>query len=104
MTLTSKDLAELGVDPLVIAFRRWRREHRLSIAEAARLMDLRPETLQRHELGIHRHSPVIEIPQRMQALMSYWRESMRAACTLPKRRRGRKPKLKPLAKCEGQSE
>lgn len=103
MTHTSKDLARLGVDPIAIEFRRWRRKHKLSQPEAARLLDVHVVTLCHYELGVRRRT-LVGIARRMQNLMIYWRESLRADCTRPKRKRGRKPgrrsTLRPLAKCK----
>lgn len=81
MTYLARELEVRGVSPDAIVIREWRREHRLTQAEMAKLMGVSCDTLHRVELG---RSGISErVWSRVQLLRAEWTESMRPAKTGP---------------------
>lgn len=98
MTLTAAEIAERTTDERMRAWRKWRRSMRLTIAEAAGMLDVGAEWLNHLEVGGRaRLSP--RMAAKLDALMVRWDESKRPAKKLD----GRSVQARALKRRKGQA-
>lgn len=76
MTYTSKELAANGVDPRAIEWRKWRRAHRLTLADCRTLTGAGVDAINGWETGRVR-DVCASLVGKLEALMRDWHEGMR---------------------------
>lgn len=89
MTYCSRELADMGVDALLLEWRKWRRAMHLTCAEAGAMAGVTRDWLHRVEVGDAQPSAATRA--KLVALMQRWDESMRPAKKVD-RRGGRRVK------------
>lgn len=88
MTYSTGELYERGVSDTALAWRRWRRDMRLTQTEAAAMAQVNERTVVRFELGGRALQRTID---KFSELMARWDESKRPARP-PERRGGYRPR------------